>query len=114
MGPVCLQESLDFRWHPLQRVRAISAAVNPLIHALRHKDAPVLIDGVRLCGLRHELIKGLREDADVAPCVLGDLLQELLIRILILHNNTKAISHTKSHTAHLLQKKGVRNWILWR
>jgi hypothetical protein len=110
MGPVCLQEPLDFRWHPLQRVRAISATVDPLIYTLRHKDVPVLIDGVRLRGFRHEFIKGLREDADVAPRVLGDPLQELLIRILILHNNTKAISHPKSHTAHLLQKKKGKGW----
>jgi hypothetical protein len=77
----------------------------PLIHMLHHKDVSILIDCVRLRGLRRELINDLRKDANVASRVLSDPLRKLLVNILILHNNTKAISHPKSHTAHMLERK---------
>lgn len=86
-------------------VRAISAAIGPLVHTLRHQDVPVLIDGVRLRGLRHELVHSLREYADVAPCVFGDPLQELLVHILVLRNTPNFTTTIRSCTRRLAQKK---------
>ena len=105
LGQSHLQKPFDLWWHSLQRVRAVRAAVGPLIHTLRHEDVPVLVDGVRLCGLRHDLVHGLREDADVAPRVLSDTLQELLVDILILHTRNN-ILHPKSHVC--VRKVGKR------
>lgn len=83
------QEPPDLRRHPLQGVSAVCAAIGSLVDALRHQDVPVLVDGVRLGGLRHELVDGVREYADVALRVLRDPLQELVIRILVLHKHTR-------------------------
>lgn len=83
------QEPPDLRRHPLQGVSAVCAAIGSLVDALRHQDVPVLVDGVRLGGLRHELVDGVREYADVALRVLRDPLQELVIRILVLHKHKK-------------------------
>jgi hypothetical protein len=110
LGQGHLQEPFDIWWHSLQRVRAVRAAVRPLVHTLRHQDVPVLVDGVRLSGLRHDLVHGLREDADVAPRVLSDTLQELLIDVLVLRTRKQ---HFAAKITPCVRKIGKQKGTEW-